>query len=141
MLGLHCCVGFSLVRACGGYSLVSVHGLLIAVASLIEECEALGMWASVVAAHGLSCYSSPALEHSLIVVVHSIQDLPGPGIEPASLVLAGGFFTTEPPGKPLSYSLTTKTQPNEKGLFPEDLQILHVSFRHSTHTRSLAESK
>ena len=30
-------------------------------------------------------------------------DLPDPGTEPASLVspaLAGGFFTTEPPGKP-----------------------------------------
>ena len=27
-------------------------------------------------------------------------DLPGPGIEPVSLALAGGFFTTEPPGKP-----------------------------------------
>ena len=32
-------------------------------------------------------------------------DLPHPGIEPMSLVslsLAGGFFTTEPPGKPFS---------------------------------------
>ena len=31
-------------------------------------------------------------------------DLPNPGIEPVSLVslaLAGGFFTTEPPGKPI----------------------------------------
>ena len=27
-------------------------------------------------------------------------DLPDPGIEPASLALAGGFFTTMPPGKP-----------------------------------------
>ena len=26
-------------------------------------------------------------------------DLPDPGIEPASPALAGGFFTTEPPGK------------------------------------------
>ena len=25
-------------------------------------------------------------------------DLPDPGIEPAALALAGGFFTTEPPG-------------------------------------------
>ena len=29
-------------------------------------------------------------------------DLPGPGTEPVSPELAGGFFTTEPPGKPLS---------------------------------------
>ena len=27
-------------------------------------------------------------------------DLPDPGIEPESPVLAGGFFTTEPPGEP-----------------------------------------
>ena len=36
----------------------------------------------------------------------SPEDLPNPGIEPASLTspaLAGGFFTTEPPGKKLSY--------------------------------------
>jgi len=29
-----------------------------------------------------------------------MEDLPGPGIEPVSLALAGGFFNTEPPGKP-----------------------------------------
>ena len=28
----------------------------------------------------------------------SLRDLPDPGIEPKSPVLAGGFFTTEPPG-------------------------------------------
>ena len=27
-------------------------------------------------------------------------DLPDPGIKPPSPALAGGFFTTEPPGKP-----------------------------------------
>ena len=27
-------------------------------------------------------------------------DIPDPGIEPTSPALAGGFFTTEPPGKP-----------------------------------------
>ena len=27
-------------------------------------------------------------------------DLPGPGVEPMSPALAGGFFTTEPRGKP-----------------------------------------
>ena len=28
-------------------------------------------------------------------------DLPDPGIKPLSPALAGGFFTTEPPGKPV----------------------------------------
>ena len=31
-------------------------------------------------------------------------DLPNPGIEPMYPALAGGFFTTEPPGKPLFVS-------------------------------------
>ena len=37
VLCLHCCVGFSLVAASGGYSLVVLHGLLIVVASLVGE--------------------------------------------------------------------------------------------------------
>ena len=31
----------------------------------------------------------------------SPRDLPDPGIKPASPALAGGFFITEPPGKPI----------------------------------------
>ena len=30
-------------------------------------------------------------------------DLPGPGLKPVSLVLAGGFSTTAPPGKPWTH--------------------------------------
>ena len=37
VLGLCCCVGFSLVAANGGYSLVVVCGLLTVVASLVAE--------------------------------------------------------------------------------------------------------
>ena len=36
VLGLHCCVNFSLVAESGGYSLLAICGLLIAVASLVE---------------------------------------------------------------------------------------------------------
>ena len=36
-LGLFCCVGFSLVAESGDYSLVLVHGLLIAAASPVSE--------------------------------------------------------------------------------------------------------
>ena len=36
VLGLHCCMGFSLVAAGGDYSLVAVHGLLIVGASLVR---------------------------------------------------------------------------------------------------------
>ena len=41
---------------------------------------------SVVAEHRLSCFAA-------------CKDLPGSEIEPTSPALAGGFFTTEPPGK------------------------------------------
>ena len=37
VLGLRCCEGFSLVVVSRSYFLVAVHGLLIAVASLVAE--------------------------------------------------------------------------------------------------------
>ena len=43
VLGLHYFVGFSLVVERGGYSLVVVHGLPIAVAPLVAE---RGLWAA-----------------------------------------------------------------------------------------------
>ena len=43
-----------------------------------------------------------------IVVAHlSMWDPPGPGIEPVSPALVGGFFTTEPPGNPCTFSYVT----------------------------------
>ena len=65
VLGLCCCVwAFS---SCGEWGLlfVAVHGLLIAVASLCWGARALGAWASVVAARGLSSCGSRALERRL----------------------------------------------------------------------------
>ena len=53
MLGLCCCVGFSLVVASRGYSPVAVRGLLITVPSLVAEHGLEGVWASVFVAHGL----------------------------------------------------------------------------------------
>ena len=64
MLCLHCFAGFSLGAASGGYPLVVVCGLLIAVASLVEH----GLWGarvSVLAALGLSGCGFWALEHRL----------------------------------------------------------------------------
>ena len=40
-----------------------------------------------------SCGARPLL-------LRSMRDLPGPGREPVSPALAGGFLTTAPPGKP-----------------------------------------
>ena len=42
----------------------------------------------------------PRQEYWSALPFYSPRDLPGPGTEPSSPVLAGGFFTLEPPGKP-----------------------------------------
>ena len=47
VLGLRCCMGFSLAAENGDYSLDVVHGLLIAVTSLATKAQALGTGASV----------------------------------------------------------------------------------------------
>ena len=58
-------MGFSLVAASGGSSLVAVHGLLIAVASFVMEPGLQGTQASVVEVPGLHSCSFQALEHRL----------------------------------------------------------------------------
>ena len=40
------------------------------------------------------------------VAISSPRDLPDSWIEPNSPALAGGFFTTEPPGKPSKINIT-----------------------------------
>jgi hypothetical protein len=54
---------------------------------------------------GFNSCSFWALDTGSIIVVHGLScsgmwDLSGSGIETVSPALAGGFFTTEPPGKP-----------------------------------------
>ena len=44
-------------------------------------------------------------------------DLPGPGLEPVSAALAGGFLTTAPPGKPTSHFLNIILQSTLKKNF------------------------
>ena len=88
-LGLLCCVGFSLAVVCGP---------LIEVALLVEA-GALGHV-------GLSSCGSQAPEHRLnswgarTSLPRGMWDPPRPGMEPLSPALVGGFFATEPPGKP-----------------------------------------
>ena len=70
------------------------------------RAQALGAWAPVVVAHGLSSCGSWAVEHRLsscgawAQLLHGIWDLPRPGLEPMSPALAGELLTTVPPGKP-----------------------------------------
>ena len=81
MLGLHCftrvlgsqgcCVVVCVASHCSGFSCCGAR--------------ALGAWASVVAAWAW--------------LLHRMWNLSGPGVEPMSPALAGGFSTTGPPGK------------------------------------------
>ena len=69
------------------------------VASLVEH-RLSSAWASVVVARGLSSCGFWALEHRLnshdtgTQLLYGTWDLPGPGVEPVSPPLTGGFFTT-----------------------------------------------
>ena len=98
VLCLCCCArAFSF---CGkrGLLLLAVRRLIVAVASLVAEH---GLQTC-----GLSSCSSQALEHRLsgcgsrAQLFRGMWDLPGPGLEPVSPALAGGFLTTAPQGKP-----------------------------------------
>ena len=53
-------------------------------------------------------FSVTNIEHFFMCLLESVPfpspgDLPNPEIKPTSPALAGGFFTTEPPGKPLGF--------------------------------------
>ena len=67
------------------------------------------MQASVVAVRRLSSCGSRALDHrpsscgAQAYLLHGMWDLPGPGLEPVSPALAGGFSTTVPPGEPFPF--------------------------------------
>ena len=56
----------------------------------------------------VACQGFPRQEHCSGLPFPNPGDLPNPGIEPVfpvSPVLAGGFFITEPPGKPYTIVL------------------------------------
>ena len=74
------------------YSPVVGCGLLVAVTSLLAEHGFYGTRISALAAPGLSSCGLAAPRHVRSAWL---------GIEPVSPALTGGFFTTEPPGRPL----------------------------------------
>ena len=60
---------------------------------------------------GFSVHGISQQEYWNWLLFPSPGDVPNSGIEPSSPALAGGFFTTEPPGKPYVYTHThTHTQ-------------------------------
>ena len=80
--------GLSLVVS-KGYSLVSVCGIFIVVASLVAE------YGPRSSALGFQSTGSVVVSHKQLL--RGIWNLPSPGIEPVSPALAGRFLPTVPP--------------------------------------------
>ena len=68
------------------------------------------------------------------VAISSFRDLPNPGIEPTSPALAGGFLTTEPPGKfsSVAQSCLTLCDPKNRSMpgLPVHRQLLESTQTH-----------
>ena len=105
------CVGSLLLRA--GFLQLQRAGATLRCGAWASHCggfsccgtPALGSWASVVLARGLSSCGSQALERRLsscgsrAQLLRGMWDLPRPGLKPLSPGLASGFLTTVPSGK------------------------------------------
>ena len=91
VLGLRLCA--RALSSCGerGPLFIAVHRPLTIAASLVAE-------------HRLQTRRLSSCG-SWVQLLHSMWDLPRPGLEPVSPALAGGFSTTAPPGKPPIYFL------------------------------------
>ena len=97
--------GLSLVAASGGYSSLqcvdfSLQWLLVlwstgCRSAGFSSCgtQAPQLWLAALERRLSSCCARAQL-------LHSMWDLPSPGLEPVSPALAGGVLTTVPPGKP-----------------------------------------
>ena len=95
--------GLSVVAASGGYSSLRYTGFSLRWLLLFRSMGSRRA--------SFSSCGSRALERRLsscgtrAQLLCGMWDLPGPGIEPVSPALAGGFLTTAPPGKPGSMVL------------------------------------
>ena len=119
---------YSFIYGCAGSSLLhrpfsrcSKRGLLSscrvwALVTVAPPAAEHGLWgarASAVTARRLSSCSSQALEHRLsgcgswALLLRGMSNLPRSGTEPMSPALAGRFFTTESPGKPIQESASS----------------------------------
>ena len=62
-----------------------------------------------------------------------------PGIELMSLALAGGYFTTEPPGKLVRETdtrpITLEINPEMQGLCTRGIRLMDMSFGFYLHSR------
>ena len=69
----------------------------------------------------------PKLDYCSGLPFPSPEDLPNQGIEPMSPILAGRFFTTEPPGKPKLYSHGANSKTHVTNVTHNDSMLLRGS--------------
>ena len=83
----------------------------------------------VVAPQALLSMGFPRQEYWSGVPFPSPGDLPDPGFEPPFPALAGGFFTTDPPGKPSFLSSSSLVDPANHCilLIPQTRPTCHAS--------------
>ena len=102
-----------LCSSCPEQELLSSCGMRASRCHHVSRCgaRALDTWAPAVAAQTLESRLGSRGVWTYLLPCGSLWDLPergmwdlpGPGIEPMSLALAGGFLPTRPPGKPWVY--------------------------------------
>ena len=105
VLGL-CCFAWTF-SSCGegGCSLLWCEGISLRWLLLLQSMGSR-VWASVGATRGRSGFGFRAVEHGIsscgawALLPLGMWGLPRAGIKTVSPASAGGFFTTEPPGKP-----------------------------------------
>ena len=89
----------------GGMSVVLCVSVCVCLCVSVCVCSLSGTWLFAtpwtVACQAPLSLGFPRQEYWSGLPFPSPGDLPCPGIKPASPSLAGGFFTTEPPGKPV----------------------------------------
>ena len=92
----------------GLFSSCGEQGLLSSCGAWASHCGGFSCCgARILECTGCSSCGPWALEHRLnscgtqSLLLQGMWDLPGSGIEPVFPALAGRFFSTEPPGKPL----------------------------------------
>ena len=103
VLGLHCRTDFSAVVASEGFSLQ--WPLLWSRASRAQGPPQFWQMGSAVAVPGLQSTDSILVARGL-TFFHGTWDLPRSRTKLLFPALAGGFFTTKPPGKPLDLGLS-----------------------------------
>ena len=132
-ISLFACARCSLLP--GLFSSCDERGLLSSCSAQGSHCssisccwaQALGRPASVAAAPGFSHCSSWALQHRLGLQCMGL--VPGLGIKLVSPALAGGFFSTEPLGKPLP---NAPTLPPAHFVWTRPLQYRHQACANTT---------